>query len=54
VGRLAALIIGPVAAVAPPGQWASTDLWRGALGLWASLALPALGAAAGALRADDG
>jgi hypothetical protein len=50
-GHLAALVIGSVAAVVPAEQWAPTDLWRGALGLWSFLVLPALGAAVGVMRA---
>lgn len=48
-GHVAALVIGSVAAVVPAEQWAPTDLWRGALGLWSFLVLPAIGAMAGAL-----
>jgi hypothetical protein len=51
-GHLAALLIGSVAAVAPAEQWAPTDVWRGALGLWSFLVLPAIGAAVGAVTAS--
>lgn len=51
IGHVAALLIGSVAAIVPAEQWAPTDLWRGALGLWSFLVLPAIGAMAGALTA---
>ena len=49
-GHLVALVIGTVAAMMPAEQWAPTDVWRGALGLWSFLVLPAIGAAMGAVR----
>jgi hypothetical protein len=39
-----------VAAMFPAAEWAPNDVWRGALGFWALLLAPMLGAALGALR----
>ena len=50
-GHVLALIVGSIAAVVPAEQWAATDRWRGALGLWSFLVLPALGAAVAVLAA---
>ncbi len=50
-GHVAALLIGTVAAMLPAEQWGDTDVWRGALGLWSFLVLPAVGALGGALSA---
>ena len=50
-GHLVALVVGSVAAMTPAEQWAPADVWRGALGLWSFLILPAIGAAIGVVRA---
>ena len=45
IGHLAALVIGSVAAMIPPEEWAPTDMWRGALGFWSFALFPLVGAA---------
>ena len=50
-GHLIALVVGSMAAMTPAEQWAPADVWRGALGLWSFLLLPAVGAAIGVARA---
>lgn len=49
IGHLASLVIGSIAAMTPAEQWAPTDTWRGALGLWSFLVLPTVGAMVGAI-----
>lgn len=51
IGHLTALVIGLVAALMPPEQWAATDLWRGVFGLWSFLVFPTIGALFGLLSA---
>jgi hypothetical protein len=51
IGHLLALVIGLIAAMIPPEQWSAGDRMRGLLGLWSFLLFPALGGAAGWLRA---
>ena len=46
-GHLTALVIGLVAAMIPPEQWGTSDLWRGFLGFWSFLVFPAIGAMVG-------
>ena len=46
IGHLAALVIGSLAAMIPPEEWAPTDMWRGLLGFWSFVLFPLLGAAA--------
>jgi hypothetical protein len=50
VGHVAALVIGLIAGLFPAEHWSDTDYWRGALGLWSFLLLPAIGAGVGVLR----
>jgi hypothetical protein len=50
-GHLLALVVGLVAAMAPPEMWSGDDRVRGLLGFWSFLLLPALGAVAGRARA---
>ena len=42
-GHLLAMVIGSVAAMNPPEEWAPTDTWRGMLGLWSFLLFPLAG-----------
>ncbi len=49
-GHVVAIVIGSVAAMIPAEQWAAADVWRGAIGLWSFLVLPAVGAAIGTAR----
>ena len=51
-GHLLALVVGSVAAMTPAEQWVPADVWRGALGLWSFLVLPAIGAAIGFAKSD--
>lgn len=51
---LAHLLVAPAAmwvAMVPPVSWGSEDTVRGALGFWALLVAPAIGAVVGALTA---
>lgn len=50
LGHVVALVLGSIAAMTPAEQWNDTNIWRGALGLWSFLLLPALGALLGAVR----
>jgi len=49
-GHLTALIIGVIAAMLPPEEWAASDRLRGLFGLWSFLLLPIVGALAGWTR----
>lgn len=49
-GHLLAIVIGSIAAMIPAATWADGDTWRGALGFWSFLVLPAAGAAIGSLK----
>jgi hypothetical protein len=51
VGHLTAIVIGLVAAMTPPQQWGTGDLWRGVFGFWSFLLFPAIGAMFGLLSA---
>jgi len=48
-GHVAAIVVGSAAAMTPPEEWAATDFWRGLLGFWSFLLLPAVGALVGAV-----
>ena len=48
-GHVAAIVVGSAAAVTPPEEWASSDLWRGLLGFWSFLLLPVAGALIGVM-----
>ena len=48
VGHVVAMVVGSAAAMTPPEEWASTDRWRGLLGFWSFVLLPAVGAVLGA------
>lgn len=50
-GHVLAIPLATVAAMLPPAEWAPGDVLRGALGLWALLVLPLVGAGLGALLA---
>ena len=50
-GHLVALPLATLAALLPPAEWSPDDRTRGALGFWALLVLPALGAAVALLKA---
>lgn len=50
-GHLLAIPLATLAAMMPPAEWAPGDVLRGALGFWALLLLPLLGAGVGALLA---
>ncbi len=50
LGHLVAIPLALWGAMVPAAEWAPTDAWRGALGFWALLVLPAVGGAVGALR----
>ena len=54
LGHLVAMPLALAAAVWPPAEWSAADVVRGALGLWALLVLPLLGAGAGALAVRRG
>lgn len=41
------------AAMIPPAEWAPSDRWRGALGLWAMLVAPLVGMLLGLARASS-
>ena len=47
IGHLLAGAASLTASLAPPTGWQSTDLLRGALGVWALVALPLIGASIG-------
>jgi hypothetical protein len=53
VAHLVAIPLALWGAMVPAAEWAPTDAGRGALGFWALLVLPAVGAAVGALRGRD-
>lgn len=44
-GHLVAIVVGSLAAMLPPEEWASGDTWRGAFGLWSFALFPLVGAA---------
>ena len=43
-GHVVAIVIGSIAAMTPPEEWAPGDTWRGLLGLWSFLLFPLAGA----------
>jgi hypothetical protein len=49
-GHAIALVIGLIAAMMPPEEWASGDRVRGLLGLWSFLLFPVAGALLGWVR----
>lgn len=49
IGHIIALVVGSTAAMITPAAWDAGDTWRGLLGLWSFLLLPALGAAVAVL-----
>jgi len=52
---LAHVLVSPAvmwAAMVPPADWAPSDRWRGAVGLWAMLAAPLVGMLIGLVRAS--
>ena len=51
-GHGLAILIGSLAAMIPPEEWAPSDLWRGLLGLWSFLLLPLIGATVGWLSGN--
>ena len=46
----AASCVALTAAMIPPAMWAGDDIFRGLLGFWSLLLVPALGAVIGAVR----
>jgi hypothetical protein len=51
VGHVLVAPVAVVAAMTPPAEWAANDTLRGALGFWAMLVVPILGACIAAMRA---
>jgi len=49
-GHTLAALAASIVAMTTPEFWGPADLWRGIIGYWGMLVLPALGAALGALR----
>lgn len=52
-GHTVAALAAATVAMTAPEFWGPADVWRGAIGYWGMLVLPAVGAAIGALRARD-
>ena len=52
-GHLVALAVAMYASLSPPIGWLSSDIMRGALGVWGLVLLPLAGALAGAARSPD-
>jgi hypothetical protein len=50
-GHLTALVIGVIAAMTPPQEWAAGDRLRGLFGLWSFLLFPVAGALVGWAKA---
>lgn len=52
-GHLLALALAMYASLSPPIGWLSSDLTRGALGVWSLVLLPLAGALLGAVRSPE-
>lgn len=52
-GHLVALVLAMYASLSPPIGWLSSDVTRGALGVWSLVLLPLVGAVLGAVRSPE-
>lgn len=50
IGHVAAIVVGALATMLPPEEWAANDYVRGAAAFWSFLLLPLVGALLGSLR----